>query len=90
MGVGHGLVFRRAQVGQQRGHLVEGPPAYGLMIPASTNKQAFSSVNAERRCCGSATPVAGQVLANPLLVVPQQAVQGQDVAVADEGQTVVD
>lgn len=67
MGVGHGLVLRRAQVGQQRGHLVEGPPAHGLVVP-----------------------VAGQVLANALLVVPQQAVQRQHVAVADEGQAVVD
>lgn len=38
MSVGHGLVFGRAQVGQQRGHLVEGPPAYGFMIPAITKK----------------------------------------------------
>lgn len=42
MGVGHRLVFWRAQVGQQRGHLVEGPPAYGFMIPA-TKEAAFRS-----------------------------------------------
>lgn len=35
-------------------------------------------------------PVAGQVLADFLLVVPEQAVQGQHVAVADERQAVVD
>lgn len=38
----------------------------------------------------AAPPVAGQVLADFLLVVPEQAVQGQHVAVADEGQAVVD
>lgn len=38
VGVGHGLVFWRPQVGQQRGHLVEGSPAYGLVISATTNK----------------------------------------------------
>lgn len=38
----------------------------------------------------AASPVAGQVLADFLLVVPEQAVQRQHVAVADEGQAVVD
>lgn len=35
-------------------------------------------------------PVTGEVLADPLLVVPQQAMEGQYVAVTDKGQTVVD
>ena len=37
-----------------------------------------------------ALPVAGQVLANLLLIVPQQPVQSQNVAVADERQAVID
>lgn len=35
-------------------------------------------------------PVAGEVLADLLLVVPQQPVKGKNVAVADERQAVVD
>lgn len=35
-------------------------------------------------------PVAGQVLADPFLVVPQKAVKGENVAITDEGETVVD
>lgn len=47
-----------------------------------------------QQCCASLTnlpgPVTGEVLADPLLVVPQQAVEGQHIAVTDKGQTVVD
>lgn len=49
-----------------------------------------SAVPKHSPCCrAAASPVAGQVLADFLLVVPEQAVQGQHVAVADEGQAVV-
>ncbi len=44
-------------------------------------------------CCGhlnNVWPVTGEVLADPFLVVPQQAMQSQHVTVTDEGQTVVD
>lgn len=94
MSVGHRLVFRGPQVGQQRRHLIEGPPAHGFMISAITKKKnpGFKSTGGEAEAAVSipAPPVAGEVLADPLLVVPQQAVEGQDVAVADEGQAVVD
>lgn len=35
-------------------------------------------------------PVTGEVLADPFLVVPQQAMEGQNITITDEGQTVVD
>lgn len=49
-----------------------------------------SATNSLRDDTCAAVPVAGEVLADLLLVVPQQAVQGQDVAVADERQAVID
>lgn len=39
---------------------------------------------------GTDTPVTGEILADPLLIVPQQPVEGQHVAIADEGQAVID
>lgn len=35
-------------------------------------------------------PVTGEILANPLLVVPQQAVEGQHIAIANKGQAMID
>lgn len=35
-------------------------------------------------------PVAGKVLANFLLIVPQQPVQSKNIAITDEGQAVID
>lgn len=35
-------------------------------------------------------PVTGEILANPLLVVPQQAVEGQHIAITNKGQAMID
>lgn len=35
-------------------------------------------------------PVTGEILANPLLVVPQQPVEGQHVAITNKGQAMID
>lgn len=35
-------------------------------------------------------PVTREILANPLLIVPEQPVKGQNIAIADERQAVID
>lgn len=55
-------MLRRAQIRQQSSHLIEGPPAHGLVIPT-----------------------AAQIVADALLMIPEQPMQGQDVGVRDEG-----
>lgn len=50
----------------------------------------FPSATPPLRTVLEVLPVAGKVLANFLLIVPQQPVQSKHVAIADEGQAVVD
>ena len=59
-------MFGRTKVGEQSGHLVKGPPANGLVVPAT-----------------------GEVVPDLLLVDPEEAMEGKDVGVADEGQAVI-
>jgi hypothetical protein len=54
-------VLRRAQVGEQSGHLVKRAASYGLLVPA-----------------------AREIVTDALLMRPQQSMQRQYVAVADE------
>ena len=56
----------------------------------SISKYSFPISNSLLHNIPEVLPVARKVLANFLLIVPQQAVQSKYIAITDEGQAVID